>query len=94
VKNLEPGVREFSMKAICGLIRPADEVMVPLPTECLRIRHTLAYITQFLGRDEEGAYVAGENVMVVGLGVSGHCQPLTGARLVRECGSRQLAGAL
>ncbi len=89
VKNLEPGVRVFSMKPhMSAYIARADEVLVPIPNGVPADQASLAYLTQLgLAGMRQARYEAGENVMVVGLGVIG----LSTVGLARAMGARVVA---
>ncbi|MEN6605098.1 MAG: zinc-binding alcohol dehydrogenase, partial [Bryobacteraceae bacterium] len=83
------GARVFSMKPhMSAYIARANEVLVPIPEGVPADQASLAYLTQLgLAGMRQARYEAGENVMVVGLGVIG----LSTVGLARAMGARVVA---
>lgn len=75
VRRFAPGQRVFSMKPHqSAFVAREGELLVGVPDEVPSGEAALAYLTHLgLAALRQAAYVAGENVAVVGLGVIGLC---------------------
>ena len=73
VNRIRRGDRLFSMKPHCsGFITQSDDLLVPIPDSVSSEEASLAYLTQLgLVALRKGRFEAGENLVVVGLGVIG-----------------------
>ncbi len=91
VRDLVPGQRIFSLKPHCSaFIASERELLVPIPDAVGSDVASLSYLAQLgLAALRQTRYQAGENVLVVGLGVIGLCT--TG--LARAMGARVAAVA-
>jgi threonine dehydrogenase-like Zn-dependent dehydrogenase len=83
---LAPGQRVFSIRPHqSAFITEQDEVLVPIPVGVSSSEASLAYLTQLgLSALRRARYEAGENVLVLGLGVIGLCTVAL-ARAIGAC---------